>query len=71
MKENEGAHFIFFIITSKDSKQAFIKAENNNSKRGGTGYEGHMSALYVIIEVSPPPPWKFPLHSIRRDIQPL
>ena len=70
--ENMRGHSSFFIITtSKDNTQSFKKAENKNSKRQETGYEGYFLALYVIIEVSPPPPWMCPLHSIPPDIKPL
>ena len=58
-----GHNSFIFIITPKDNTQAFKKAENKHSKSHETGSEGHSSALYVIIEVSPPPPWTCTLQS--------
>ena len=49
----------------------FKKAENNHSKRWGNGSEGNLSALYFIIEVSPPPPWTCTLYPIPPYIQPI
>ena len=33
--------------------------------------KGHLPALYVIIKVSPHPPWTCPLHPIPPNFQPL
>ena len=71
MRENEDAQFILYYynikvwqaVIQKGRKQAFKEAENVS--------EGHFSALYVIIEVSSPPPWICPLCPILTDIQPL
>ena len=46
---------LLIIITPKDNTQALRKAENKHSKSRDTGSEGHLSALYIIIEVYPPP----------------
>ena len=70
--ENMRGHNPFLIIiTPKDNTQAFKKAENKHSKNQEIGSEGHFSALYVIIEVSPPPTWAYPLHPTPPYIQPL
>ena len=45
--------------------------QKNRSKRQKTGSEGSVSALYVIIEVSPLPPCPCPLHSIPLGLQTL
>ena len=37
----------------------------------GNGSEGNFSALYIIVEVSPPPSWTCPLHPLPPNIQPL
>ena len=65
-----GTSFII-IITSKDNTRALKKTEDKYSKIQETGSEGHFSSLYVIIEVSPPPPWECPLHPIPPYLQPL
>ena len=62
-RENMRGHSsLFLIITPKDNTQAFKKAENKHLKRQETGYEGHFSSLYVIIELSPTPHWTCPIH---------
>ena len=54
-----GENSIPVFITSKGSKQAYKKAENQHSKRQKTGSKGNLPALCLIIKVSPPPPWFF------------
>ena len=62
-RENTRGHNSFFIIiTLKDNTHASQNPENKHSKRQKNGSERHFSALYVIIEVSPLPPWMFTLH---------
>ena len=61
--ENMRGHNLFLIIIKlKYNTQAYKKAGNKQSKSQETGSEGNFSSLYVMIEVSPPPPWTFPLH---------
>ena len=57
--------------TSKDNMQAYQKAENKHSKMQETGYEGHLSALYVIIELHPPLFGRFLSNIPPPDLQPL
>ena len=59
------------IITSKDNTQAFKKVDDMYPESQETGSEGHLSTIYVIIEVSPPPPWTCSLHPIPPNIQPI
>ena len=64
-------NLFLIIITPKYNTQAFKNSENKHSKSQETGYEGHFSALYVIIEVPPLPPWKSPLPPSPPYLQPL
>ena len=57
-----GKNSFLIIITSKGSKQASKKAENLHSKRQNLESKGRFPALYVIIKVSPLPPWTCTLH---------
>ena len=71
-RENMRRHNSFLIrITPKDNTQAFKHAENKHSKSQETGHEGHFSALYVIIEVPPCPPWTCPLPPSPPYLQPI
>ena len=58
-----GHNSLCIIRTSKDSKW--------ESKEAETLYGGHLSAIYVIIEVSPSHTWMCPLHTISPDIKTL
>ena len=40
------------------------KSRKVEFKEAEIGSKGHFPALYVIIKVSPPPPWNCPLHTI-------
>ena len=71
IKEHEGAEFVPYHQNPKDNKQAFKKVEKQHSKRQKIGSEGNLSAPFVIIKVSPPPPWTCPLHPIPPNLQPL
>ena len=59
------------IITSKGIKQACKKPVKYYSKRQKIGSKGHLTSIYVIIKVYPPPTWNFPLHPIPPNFQTL
>ena len=59
-----GNNSFLIIITPKDNTKAFKKSENKHSKSQEIVSDRHFSALYVIIEVSPPPAWTCPLYHI-------
>ena len=66
-----GYNLCLIIITSKDNMQKFKNTENKHSNIQEIGSEGNFSALYVIIELSPPPHCMCPIHTIPTYIQPL
>ena len=66
-----GRNSLFIIITSKDDMQLFRNAENEHSKRQVSGSGGHFSPLYVIIEVTPTPPWTCTIHPTHPPIYTL
>ena len=51
--------------------QKFKNIENKHSNIQEIGSEGNFSALYVIIELSPPPHCMCPIHPIPPNIQRL
>ena len=58
-----GHNSSFIIIISKEIMQAFKEAE--------IGSEGHFSALYNRMNVSPPPPCMCTIHPYPPNIKPL
>ena len=64
MREHEGEQFISYHYNTKGQYSSVQKGRKQAFKESGNGFEERFSALYVIIEVSPPPPWTCPLHPI-------
>ena len=63
-----GHYSFLIIIIPKDNTQAFKMEENKHSKSNKNGYEGNLSALYLIIEVIPSLLGFFNLHPIPHDL---